>query len=71
MHSVPVPEPLALIRQNQQQTPVVESLQNTQCCKLSVTDVLRLDCSRNCLTSQEREVFIKVLFIKFTVFGQY
>ena len=53
MHSVPVPGPLALIRQNQQQTPAVESLQNTKYCKLAVTDVLRLDCSRKCLTSQE------------------
>ena len=30
MHSVPVPGPLALLSQNQRQTPVVESFQNTK-----------------------------------------
>ena len=60
MHSVPVSEPLALIRQNQRQTPVVESLQNTKFCKLSVTDVPRLNCYRKCPTSQIREICIKV-----------
>ena len=34
MHSVPVPGPLALLSQNQRQTPVVESFQNTKFCKV-------------------------------------
>ena len=60
MHSVPVPGPPELIRQNQRKTLVVESLQNAKFCKLAVTDVLRLDCSRKCLTSQELEYLFKV-----------
>ena len=64
MHSVPVPGSLALIRQNQRQIHDVKSFQNTQFCKLVVTDVLRLDCSRQCLTSQEREIFIKKYLLR-------